>query len=153
MPNPFDAVSCFFRNPVSGFFVCFANPRTAFGFKRRGVFNPHLSGVIRSAAPIGAGLALIRGLYSEFADLVWLYIGASNRPRRTLEPTLQVTETTKIPAGMTDIITLGEATISHAAHGRWSETRGFAKPIPKPRGGHVGTIRKFNRGVTGKDSG
>ena len=54
MPNPFDVVSCFFRNPVSGFLGCFANPRTAFGFKRKGVFNPHLSGVIRSPAPIGA---------------------------------------------------------------------------------------------------
>ena len=32
-------------------------------------FIPHSSGVIISAAPIGAGLALIRGLYSEFADV------------------------------------------------------------------------------------
>jgi len=54
---------------------------------------------------------------------------------------------------MTDFITPGAATITHAAHGRWSAARGNAKPIPKPRGGQVGTIRKFIRGVTGKDSG
>jgi len=96
MPNPFDAVSCFFLKPVSGFFGCFANPRTAFGFKRKGVFNPHLSGVIISAAPIGAIFYHPRrpsrkicgfGLANTGAPMCR---GASNRVRRTLEPALQV---------------------------------------------------------------
>jgi len=33
----------FFKISASGFFGCFANPRAAFGFKRRGVFHPSLT--------------------------------------------------------------------------------------------------------------
>ena len=73
MPNPFDTVSCFFLKPVSGFFGCFANPRTAFGFKRNGVFNPHLSGVIISAIPAGIfAVPVPAKLLQAFA---WTYRG------------------------------------------------------------------------------
>ena len=93
-------------------------------------------------------------LHGKFVDLVWLILAQTSlineallayllaqvstcahdvaKSRRTLEPALQVTGTAKIPAGMTDFITPGAATITHAAHGRWSESRGLPSQCQNP---------------------
>ena len=137
------------------------------GSNAKAFFNPHLSGVIISATPIGAvlyyprrasrqvlGFGLtIHGCPRKLIPAYPMCPGCLQQVQANAWTSIAGTETAKIPAGMTDIITPGEATIRIAKHEWWSETRGFAKPMPKPRGGHVDTIWKFNRGVVRKDSG
>jgi len=71
MPNPFDAVYCLYFIPYLGIFGCFANPRTAFGFKRSSVLQPSL---IRGYKIVHSYRSLMLlssvNLHIEFADLV-----------------------------------------------------------------------------------
>ena len=135
MPNPFDAVSCFFLKPVSGFIGCFANPRTAFGFKRRGVFNPHLSGVIISAAPIGALFCHPRRPSRQICGFGLANTGAG---------------TAKIPAGMTDFITPGAATIRIAKHDDGAKPGGIRSQNQNPEAAMLAQSESSIEGLTGK---
>ena len=106
---------------ASGFLVASPIPGLRSGSNALTFFTPHLFGVIKSVTPIGVWCfsdwwltKWIRGfgLLKLMGNLVW-YMGR------------------KIPAGMADLITPGEAAIRIAKQEWWSATRGRSEQQEK----------------------